>query len=166
MFGSQHIGAGLSGAVLGGLVFAVLGCLWVALCSALMEIASPLLAGVDFTIFQSPDALLAVVGSVAGGWLSQHLGKHFDAIHRSTRNHRCSPSRKPIDGERVSRVSTELFTESAIRLVLASSLEPPVVWMSSAPVMGTQLPGAPPSRAQPAWPSAVATHPMPGFEAL
>lgn len=59
-----------------GLMFAVLGCLWVALYSALMGIASPLQAGVDFTIFQSADALLAVVSGIAGGWLAQHLGYH------------------------------------------------------------------------------------------
>lgn len=117
LFGSLHIGAGLSGAVLGGLLvrfapgwravwiavglkalvlaaltlaaptasltvlmvlvglmFAVLGFVWVALYSALMGLASPLQSGVDFTLFQSADALLAVAGGVAGGWLSQHLG--------------------------------------------------------------------------------------------
>lgn len=120
LFGSLHIGAGLSGAVLGGvlvrlapgwravwiavgfkacvllgltlaardaplpvltvlvgLTFAVLGCLWVALYSALMNLTSPLQAGVDFTVFQSADALLAMAGGVAGGWLSEHLGYHF-----------------------------------------------------------------------------------------
>ncbi|TBU99870.1 MFS transporter [Stutzerimonas kirkiae] len=120
LFGSLHIVAGLTGAVLGGvlvraapgwravwialalkaavfallsvaaapaslagltvllgLLFAVLGCLWVALYSALMGIASPLQAGVDFTIFQSADALLAVACGVAGGWLAQHLGYAF-----------------------------------------------------------------------------------------
>lgn len=60
--------------VLVGLVFAVLGFVWVALYSALMGLASPLQAGVDFTLFQSADALLAVAGGMAGGWLAQHLG--------------------------------------------------------------------------------------------
>lgn len=122
LFGSLHIGAGLSGAVLGGLLvrlapgwravsiavalkacvflaltraalpesstglstfvvllgllFGVMGCLWVALYSALMGMTSPLQAGVDFAIFQSADALLAVAGGIVGGWLSQHLGYH------------------------------------------------------------------------------------------
>jgi len=57
-----------------GLMFAVLGCLWVALYSALMNLTSPLQAGLDFALFQSADALLATAGGVAGGWLSQHLG--------------------------------------------------------------------------------------------
>lgn len=117
LFGSLHIGAGLTGAFLGGilvraapgwravwiavglkalvlaaltlaaptasltvlmvlvgLMFAVLGFVWVALYSALMGLTSPLQSGVDFTLFQSADALLAVAGGVAGGWLSQHLG--------------------------------------------------------------------------------------------
>lgn len=117
LFGSLHIGAGLSGAVLGGLLvrfapdwravwigvalkgcvlvaltlaapvaslpvlivlvglmFAVVGLLWVALYSALMGLTSPLQAGVDFTLFQSADALLAMAGGVSGGWLAQHLG--------------------------------------------------------------------------------------------
>ncbi|MFC0708273.1 MFS transporter [Azorhizophilus paspali] len=120
LFSSLHIGAGLTGAVLGGLLvriapgwravwiavglkacvllvltlaalaasltvltilvgltFAVLGCLWVALYSALMKLTSPLQAGVDFTVFQSADALLAMAGGVAGGWLAEHLGYHF-----------------------------------------------------------------------------------------
>lgn len=116
-FGTLHIGAGLTGAFLGGvlvraapgwravwmavslkalvltalalaaptapldvlmalvgLMFAALGFVWVALYSALMELASPLQSGVDFTLFQSADALLAVAGGVSGGWLAQHLG--------------------------------------------------------------------------------------------
>jgi len=119
LFGSLHIFAGLTGAVLGGilvrwapgwravwmalilkagvllaltlaastaslttligllcLMFAVLGCVWVALYSALMGLTSPLQAGLDFTIFQSADALLATAGGVAGGWFAQHLGYH------------------------------------------------------------------------------------------
>lgn len=59
-----------------GVVFAALGFVWVALYSALMGLASPLQSGVDFTLFQSADALLAVSGGIAGGWLSQHLGYH------------------------------------------------------------------------------------------
>jgi len=117
LFGSLHIVAGLSGAVLGGVLvrhapgwravwmavglkagvllaltlaapaasltvliwllgwmFAVMGCLWVALYSALMGLTSPLQAGLDFTVFQSADALLGAAGGVAGGWLAQHLG--------------------------------------------------------------------------------------------
>jgi len=119
LFGSLHIFAGLTGAVLGGvlvrwtpgwravwialilkagvllaltlaaptaslttligllcLMFAVLGCVWVALYSALMGLTSPLQAGLDFTVFQSADALLATAGGVAGGWFAQHLGYH------------------------------------------------------------------------------------------
>lgn len=57
-----------------GVLFASLGFVWVALYSALMGLASPLQSGVDFTLFQSADALLAVSGGIAGGWLSQHLG--------------------------------------------------------------------------------------------
>jgi len=117
LFGSLHLVAGLTGAVLGGvlvravpgwravwlaaglqalvlfaltlaatsaslatltwmlgLMFAVLGCVWVALYSALMHLTSPLQAGLDFTVFQSADALLAAAGGVAAGVLAQHLG--------------------------------------------------------------------------------------------
>ncbi|MCX8966950.1 MFS transporter [Erwinia psidii] len=58
------------------LIFAALGFVWVALYSALMGLTSPLQSGVDFTLFQSADALLAMLGGVAGGWLAQHLGYH------------------------------------------------------------------------------------------
>lgn len=57
-------------------VFAALGFVWVALYSALMGLTSPLQSGVDFTLFQSADALLAVVGGICGGLLAQHLGYH------------------------------------------------------------------------------------------
>ena len=57
-----------------GLLFATAGCLWVALYSALMEAASPLQPGVDFTLFQSADALIAAAGGLAAGWLAQHMG--------------------------------------------------------------------------------------------
>ena len=120
LFGSLHIGAGLTGAMLGGLLvrvapgwravwiavslealvlitltlaasstplpvlmalvglmLAALGFVWVALYSALMNLTSPLQAGVDFTVFQSADALLAMAGGVAGGWLAEHLGYYF-----------------------------------------------------------------------------------------
>lgn len=63
--------------VLVGLMFMILGGLWVALYSALMGLTSPLQAGLDFTVFQSADALLAMAGGVAGGWLAQHLGYDF-----------------------------------------------------------------------------------------
>lgn len=53
-----------------GLFFASAGCLWVALYAVLMQAASPLQPGVDFSLFQSADALVAV----AGGWLAQHGG--------------------------------------------------------------------------------------------
>lgn len=64
-------------AILAGLTFAVLGGVWVALYSALMNLTSPLQAGVDFTVFQSADALLAMAGGVAGGWLAECLGYQF-----------------------------------------------------------------------------------------
>lgn len=57
-----------------GLLFATAGCLWVALYSALMEAASPLQPGVDFTLFQSADALIAAAGGLAAGWLAQRMG--------------------------------------------------------------------------------------------
>ncbi|RRD67616.1 MFS transporter [Comamonadaceae bacterium OH2310_COT-174] len=57
-----------------GLMFTVMACLWVALYAALMGLASPLQPGVDFTLCQSADALLALAGGVLGGWLSQRLG--------------------------------------------------------------------------------------------
>ena len=60
-----------------GLMLAALGFVWVALYSALMNLTSPLQAGVDFTVFQSADALLAMAGGVAGGWLAEHLGYYF-----------------------------------------------------------------------------------------
>lgn len=63
--------------VLVGLMLAALGFVWVALYSALMNLTSPLQAGVDFTVFQSADALLAMAGGVAGGWLAEHLGYYF-----------------------------------------------------------------------------------------
>ncbi|MGP1516476.1 MAG: hypothetical protein ACTTJV_02550 [Ottowia sp.] len=59
---------GLTGLM--GLFFASAGCLWVALYAVLMQAASPLQPGVDFSLFQSADALVAV----AGGWLAQHGG--------------------------------------------------------------------------------------------
>lgn len=61
-------------AALVALFFAAAGCLWVALYAALMEAASPLQPGVDFTLFQSADALLAATGGMAGGWLAQQAG--------------------------------------------------------------------------------------------
>lgn len=57
-----------------GLFFASAGCLWVALYAVLMQAASPLQPGVDFSLFQSADALVAVAGGVAGGWLAQRGG--------------------------------------------------------------------------------------------
>ena len=59
---------GLTGLM--GLFFASAGCLWVALYAVLMQAASPLQPGVDFSLFQSADALVAV----AGGWLAQRGG--------------------------------------------------------------------------------------------
>lgn len=63
--------------ILVGLIFTALGCVWVALYSALMNLTAPLQAGVDFTVFQSADALLAMAGGAAGGWLAECLGYHF-----------------------------------------------------------------------------------------
>ena len=59
---------GLTGLM--GLFFASAGCLWVALYAVLMQAASPLQPGVDFSLFRSADALVAV----AGGWLAQRGG--------------------------------------------------------------------------------------------
>ena len=56
---------GLTGLM--GLFFASAGCLWVALYAVLMQAASPLQPGVDFSLFQSADALVAVAGGVAAG---------------------------------------------------------------------------------------------------
>jgi len=57
-----------------GLMFGAMGCAWVALYSVLMGIASPQQAGVDFTLFQSADALLAAASGVTGGWLAGQWG--------------------------------------------------------------------------------------------
>ncbi|MDR1063137.1 MAG: MFS transporter [Azoarcus sp.] len=57
-----------------GLMFGAMGCAWVALYSVLMGIASSQQAGVDFTLFQSADALLAAASGVAGGWLAGQWG--------------------------------------------------------------------------------------------
>lgn len=57
-----------------GLLFLMLGCVWVTLYSALMGLASPHQAGVDFTLFQSADAGIAILGGMAGGWLAHHWG--------------------------------------------------------------------------------------------
>ncbi|WP_439234590.1 MFS transporter [Lonepinella koalarum] len=56
------------------LMFAVFSVLWVALYSVLMSVASPLQSGVDFTLFQSADALLAVLAGLLAGSLAQYLG--------------------------------------------------------------------------------------------
>ncbi|MGE8659987.1 MAG: MFS transporter [Achromobacter sp.] len=50
---------------------------FVALYAFLMGQASPAQAGVDFTLFQCADAMVATIGGVAAGWLAQHLG--YDA---------------------------------------------------------------------------------------
>ncbi|TDR95026.1 MFS transporter [Enterovirga rhinocerotis] len=47
---------------------------YVAVYSLLMSLSSPLQAGVDFTIFQSADALLAAVAGYGGSVLAQHHG--------------------------------------------------------------------------------------------
>lgn len=47
---------------------------FVALYAFLMGQASPAQAGVDFTLFQCADALVAMVGGLAAGWLAQRLG--------------------------------------------------------------------------------------------
>lgn len=60
--------------VLISLMFAALGFVWVALYSALMSMTSPLQPGVDFALYQSADALLAMFSGVLGGILAQHLG--------------------------------------------------------------------------------------------
>lgn len=57
-----------------GLIFVAMSSMWVGLYSSLMNIVSPSQAGVDFTIFQSTDAALAIAAGIIGGWLSQYLG--------------------------------------------------------------------------------------------
>jgi MFS transporter (putative signal transducer) len=61
-------------AALVGFTFAAMGGGFVAIYSALMALASPKQAGVDFTLFQCADALVAMLGGIAGGWLAQHWG--------------------------------------------------------------------------------------------
>jgi MFS transporter (putative signal transducer) len=63
----------LLGAFLVGKAFAV-GAIFVALYTAMMGWSSPLQAGVDFTLFQSADAMMAAIAGVAGGVIAQHLG--------------------------------------------------------------------------------------------
>ncbi|MET0267668.1 MAG: MFS transporter, partial [Duganella sp.] len=56
------------------LLYLALAAGFVAVYSLLMDCTSPHQAGLDFTIFQCADALVAVLAGVAGGWLSQRLG--------------------------------------------------------------------------------------------
>lgn len=51
-----------------------LSCVFVASYTLLMQCAAGEQAGVDFTLFQCADALVAVVLGMAAGWLAQHLG--------------------------------------------------------------------------------------------
>lgn len=60
--------------VLVGLLFASMAGGFVAIYAALMGLASPSQPGVDFALFESADALMAMAGGVAGGWLAQHGG--------------------------------------------------------------------------------------------
>lgn len=60
--------------VLSGLKFAAMACGFVAIYSLLMGLASPRQAGVDFTLFQCADALIAAVGGMTGGWLAHRWG--------------------------------------------------------------------------------------------
>jgi len=64
--------AGLTALV--GLLFGAMACGFVAIYSALMGLASPSQPGVDFALFQCADALIAMAGGVAGGWLAQRFG--------------------------------------------------------------------------------------------
>jgi len=61
-------------AVLVGVKFMLMACGLVASYSALMGLSSPKQAGVDFTLFQCADALIALVGGVLGGWLAGTWG--------------------------------------------------------------------------------------------
>lgn len=47
---------------------------FVALYAWLMSLVSPTQAGVDFTLFQCADALIAMLGGLAAGWLAQRQG--------------------------------------------------------------------------------------------
>lgn len=55
-------------------LYLALACGFVTVYSLLMGCTSPHQAGLDFTLFQCADALVAVVAGVSGGWLAQRLG--------------------------------------------------------------------------------------------
>ncbi|MBE1236362.1 MFS transporter [Phaeovibrio sulfidiphilus] len=61
-------------ATLIGLKFSLMAAGLVSLYSALMGLTSPRQAGVDFTVFQSADALVALLGGLLGGWLAGRWG--------------------------------------------------------------------------------------------
>lgn len=60
-------------ALAGGL-FSSMAAGFVVIYSALMQLTNPSQSGVDFTLFQCSDALIAMIGGVVGGVLAQHFG--------------------------------------------------------------------------------------------
>lgn len=114
--GAAYADAPLAGLiVLAGLKFAAMGCGWVALYSALMGLASPRQAGVDFTLFQCADALVMIAGGIAGGWLAQRWGYATCFALAATlagaaawtvrRIDRCPPAGRPLPHPRQGRAS-------------------------------------------------------------
>lgn len=59
---------------LSGGIFSSMAAGFVVIYSALMQLTSPSQSGVDFTLFQCSDALIAMIGGVLGGVLAQHFG--------------------------------------------------------------------------------------------
>jgi|GEM_PF-96833 len=57
-----------------GITFAAMAAGFVVIYSALMRLTSPAQPGVDFTLFQCTDALIAMTGGIAGGLLAGQLG--------------------------------------------------------------------------------------------
>lgn len=57
-----------------GMTFAAMAAGFVVIYSALMRLTSPTQSGVDFTLFQCADALIAMIGGITGGFLAGQLG--------------------------------------------------------------------------------------------
>jgi len=63
--------------VLIGTKYALMACGLVAAYSALLGLSSPKQSGVDFTLFQCANALIAMIGGLLGGWLAGQWGYSF-----------------------------------------------------------------------------------------